>query len=81
MKICAKTIFTVTFPVTLTFRSQNCSSRAGFIVSLVQRYVSIKLDFLRLSYFEKNVGTRHTVGLTAGVVRSGARGNITITAL
>jgi len=54
-----KTIFTFSFPVTLTF-DQICSSR----VTLVQRYVSNKLEISSLSC-EKKIGrTARTDGRT-----------------
>jgi len=54
-----KTIFTFSFPVTLTF-DEICSSR----VTLVQRYVSNKLEISSLSC-EKKIGrTARTDGRT-----------------
>jgi len=60
-----KTIFTISFPVTLTFdfRTQICS------VTLVQRYVSTKLEVSTafLLYANKIGGTERKDGQTDGM--------------
>ena len=57
----AKTMFTFSFPVTLTL-----DLKFAPLVNCVQRYVSAKVEFLRHSYFEKIRGTRRTDGQTDG---------------